>query len=134
MKKIQALSSVLTVAGLMILSQHSAIAADAKAEITTARVHAGFAASAPDLATAQKHLHHVMNCLAGPSAPEFDASAGNPCKDQGMGAIPDSGMAEQKMLQGDMIMAKDAAAQTDLMKAKEGAATLQASLNKSAGH
>ncbi len=133
MNKLQGLSLVFTALGLLVLSPRSASAADAKAEIITAALHAGFAAMATDLPTAQKHLHHVMNCLIGPGGAEYDASAGNPCKDQGAGAIPDSDVMAQPLLMANLATAKQAAAQSDLIKIKESAAALQASLNKSAG-
>jgi hypothetical protein len=63
---------------------------DAHAEIGTAHAHALMAKSATTVAMAQTHLHHVINCLVGPDGTGFDAGAGNPCKDHGNGAIPDS--------------------------------------------
>jgi hypothetical protein len=63
---------------------------DAHAEIGTAHAHALMAKSATTVAMAQAHLHHVINCLVGPDGTGFDAGAGNPCKDHGNGAIPDS--------------------------------------------
>jgi len=65
--------------------------ANANQEITTAIEHAGFAAKAKDLKHVHLHLHHVMNCLVGPNGGAFDASAGNPCKGMGNGAINEHG-------------------------------------------
>lgn len=72
----------------------AASAADANGaaskQISTAGAHAGMALGATDLATAHAHLHHVVNCLVGPSGKGFDAKAGDPCKGMGQGAIADA--------------------------------------------
>lgn len=70
--------------------------ADLTAELSTAQTHAGMAATQTDIAMAQKHLQHAVNCLVGPSGAGFDAAAGNPCGKAGNGAIPDSTNAAQK--------------------------------------
>lgn len=57
---------------------------------TTASAHAGMALGAADLKMVHTHLHHVINCLVGPSGKGFDAAAGNPCKGMGEGAIVDA--------------------------------------------
>jgi hypothetical protein len=62
----------------------------ASKEVATASAHAGMALGASDLKMAHTHLHHVINCLVGPSGHGFDGSAGNPCKDMGHGAIVDA--------------------------------------------
>lgn len=62
----------------------------ASKQIATAAAHAGMAMGAADLATAHAHLHHVVNCLVGPSGKGFDAKAGDPCKGMGHGAIADA--------------------------------------------
>ena len=49
-----------------------------------------------DIAMAQMHLQHAVNCLVGPGGAGFDAAAGNPCGKAGNGAIPDSMDAAQK--------------------------------------
>jgi hypothetical protein len=71
-----------------------ALAADTGAavskQVATASAHAGMALGAADLKMAQTHLHHVVNCLAGPSGAGFAAQAGNPCKGMGQGAIVDA--------------------------------------------
>jgi len=59
-------------------------------QVATAVAHAGMAMGATDLATAHAHLHHVVNCLVGPSGKGFDAKAEDPCKGMGDGAIADS--------------------------------------------
>jgi hypothetical protein len=64
--------------------------ASARDEIATAHAHALMAASADTVEVGHAHLHHVINCLVGPKGAGFDAAAGEPCKGQGNGAIPDS--------------------------------------------
>jgi hypothetical protein len=59
-------------------------------QIGTASAHAGMALGAADLKTAHTHLHHVVNCLVGPSGKGFDAQEADPCKGQGHGAIVDA--------------------------------------------
>ena len=59
-------------------------------EASVAHAHALMAQSAKTLDMAHTHLHHVVNCLVGSKGAGFDAKAGNPCKGQGNGAIPDS--------------------------------------------
>ena len=64
-------------------------AANADQEISTALQHAGMSAGSSTLADVHMHLHHVLNCLEGPSGQDYDASAEDPCKGQGNGAIND---------------------------------------------
>lgn len=59
-------------------------------QVSTASAHAGMALGAADLDTVHAHLHHVINCLAGPSGKAFDAKQANPCKSMGQGAIVDA--------------------------------------------
>lgn len=59
-------------------------------QVATATAHAGMALGASDVKMVHTHLHHVINCLAGPSGDAFDSSAGNPCKGMGHGAIVDA--------------------------------------------
>lgn len=61
----------------------------ANTEVSTAHAHALMAESATMLPMAHTHLHHVINCLVGPKGEGFDASAGDPCKGQGNGALND---------------------------------------------
>ena len=72
----------------------TASAADTEAavskQVATATAHAGMALVATDLKMAHMHLHHVVNCLVGPSGKSFDSKAGNPCDGMGQGAIIDS--------------------------------------------
>lgn len=82
-----------SVAALALALPLAASAADAGAatkQVATASAHAGMALGASDLATADAHLHHVVNCLVGMNGPGFDAKAANPCKGMGNGAITDA--------------------------------------------
>ncbi|MDI9847529.1 hypothetical protein QM467_05575 [Rhodoblastus sp. 17X3] len=107
-----------------------AYAADAAKQIATAAAHAGMAAGADSAKMVQAHLQHVINCLEGPAGADFNAGPGNPCKDLGMGAIPDSAPDQRKKLEGAAAMAKTALAETDPIKAKAMASTIQTSLAK----
>lgn len=84
----------LSAAVLAVALPLAASAADAGAAVTkqaaTASAHAGMALGAGDLATADAHLHHVVNCLVGTAGAGFDAQAADPCKGMGHGAIPDA--------------------------------------------
>lgn len=62
----------------------------AQAEISTAHAHALMAQGARSIDKVHEHLHHVINCLEGPSGADFDSQAGNPCQGKGRGALPDS--------------------------------------------
>jgi hypothetical protein len=62
----------------------------AQQEAATARAHALMAAGADSLKMTHAHLHHVINCLVGPKGAGYDASAADPCKGMGEGAIPDA--------------------------------------------
>jgi hypothetical protein len=70
--------------------------ADLAGELSTAQTHAGMASTQTDIAMAQKHLQHAVNCLVGPGGAGFDAAAGNPCGKAGNGAITDTTDAAQK--------------------------------------
>ena len=64
--------------------------------VSPAGTQAGLAAAATDMKGTQMHLQHVVNCLVGPKGKGFDAAPGNPCKDQGNGAIADTKDKKQK--------------------------------------
>ena len=81
----------LLIASCMALALPTAAFADVAAELTVADQHAGFAAKATTIDMVHMHLHHVLNCLVGPSGPGFDAAPGNPCAKAGNGAIADGG-------------------------------------------
>jgi hypothetical protein len=117
-------------AGFLLLAAVPAGAADLPKELSTAITHAGMAAGAADLKMVQTHLHHVVNCLVGPNGAGFDAAPGNPCKDQGAGAIPDSSPDKQKILQTALASAESGIAETDIVKAKADATEAQAAIKK----
>jgi hypothetical protein len=79
---------LLLAAALPMLAQETDTAVSK--QIGTASAHAGMALGATDLKTAHTHLHHVINCLVGPSGKGFDAQEADPCKGQGQGAIVDA--------------------------------------------
>lgn len=120
----------LAAASILLLSVVPAGAADLSKELTTAVTHAGMAAGAADLKMVQTHLHHVVNCLVGPGGAGFDAGPGNPCKDQGSGAIPDAPAAKQPMLQTALASAQSGITETDIAKAKASALEAEAAIKK----
>jgi hypothetical protein len=102
---------------------------DVTKEVSTAAQHAGLATKAGDMKGVQMHLHHVANCLVGPNGQGFDAAPGNPCKDQGNGAIPDTTDAAQKKKLTDALAKVNAGLkQTDMAAAKKDAEEVQAML------
>jgi hypothetical protein len=125
-----ALSLALLASGGMLLSAPSARAdADPAKEVSTAAQHAGLAAKAADLKGTQMHLHHVVNCLVGPSGQGFDGSMGNPCKDLGGGAITDTKDAKQaSALRDALAKANSGLALTDMAAAQKTATDVQAML------
>jgi len=124
------LSSAVAVASLILLAAAPAGAADGAAEISTAAAHAGMAAAAGDIKMVHAHLHHVINCLVGPGGADYDMTQADPCKGQGMGAIPDAAADKRMALEAAVGTAKQGLAQDDVAKAKADAATLQAALKK----
>lgn len=89
MKKIALLAACAALAATPVL-------ADTAAELSIAQNHAGMAAKAADIVMVQKHLHHAVNCLVGPTGKGFNEAAGNPCGKAGAGAIPDATDAAMK--------------------------------------
>ena len=89
------MKKILFLAGAAALLATPAFA-DLAGELSTAQTHAGMASTQTDIAMAQKHLQHAVNCLVGPNGTGFDAAAGNPCGKSGNGAIPDSTNPAQK--------------------------------------
>ncbi len=103
--------------------------ADASTQIQTAAQHAQFASQATDLKMARAHLHHTLNCLAGPKGKGFDKKAENPCADQGNGAIADETDATtKKSLEKIAASARTALRSKDLDKVKEDAGKIQSEL------
>jgi hypothetical protein len=115
---------------LLVLSAASASAGGAAQEVATAAIHAGLAASADSAKMVQSHLQHTINCLQGPTGADFNPGPGNPCKDLGAGAIPDSAPDQRASLAAVAEQAKKAMAESDMAKAKAMASDIQASLKK----
>lgn len=91
MSKLARSLPVLVLAGLLPLTASAQGESDAASkQAATAAAHAGMALGAADLKMTHMHLHHVVNCLVGPSGKGFDASAEDPCKGMGNGAIADA--------------------------------------------
>jgi hypothetical protein len=80
---------LLTIALPMVVQAADADSAVSK-QVGTASAHAGMALGAADLKMVHAHLHHVINCLVGPSGKGFDAQEADPCQGQGQGAIVDA--------------------------------------------
>lgn len=76
-------------------------------EISTAIDHAEFSVKANDVAAIHLHLHHVVNCLVGEKGKQFDATAGDPCKGMGNGAINDAQSAALKTRLESILVAAD---------------------------
>ena len=82
--------STITIIMLACLAPPLALAtADANQAIDTASKHAQMAVDSLNKTTADKHLHHVINCLVGPAGKSFDAAFENPCAGMGKGALID---------------------------------------------
>ncbi len=83
------LYGALSLAGMLGYSGISIAAGAYEKEIATAADHASYAAKAGELDKVHHHLHHVVNCLIGPSGSGFDTGAGNPCGKEGAGILND---------------------------------------------
>jgi hypothetical protein len=109
----------------------TAVLADAHSEIVNAGEHAGYAAASTDMATVQAHLHHTLNCLAGPGGNGFDAKQMNPCAQSGKGAIPDTADAKKKAaLEAAAAKVREGLASADMAAAKKDATDTEAMLKK----
>ena len=117
-------------AAFALLAAAPAFAADASKEVGTAAAHAGMAAGAEDPQMVKTHLHHVLNCLEGPSGADFAGAVGNPCKSYGDGAIGDSSADARSGLEKAVSVVKEGLAETDISKAKAKATEAQAMLTK----
>lgn len=76
---------------------------NARKEINTAIMHAGYAKKMTEVNKVHLHLHHVINCLVGSHGAGFDAQAGDPCLGMGNGAINDYNYKVADMVQRDML-------------------------------
>lgn len=99
-------------------------------EVSTAHAHALMAQNATTLAEAHTHLHHVINCLVGPEGTGFVATAENPCKGQGNGALKDSASdaALQAKLKNALADANSGLGSSSLSAVQQDAAKAAASL------
>lgn len=122
--------SIVAFGAFVVLTAPPAGAAEATKEISTAAIHAGMAAGSDNPKMVQTHLQHVINCLEGPAGANFNAGPGNPCKDFGAGAIPDSAPDQRKRLETAAAMAKAAQGEADPAKARAMAKEIQAGLSK----
>ena len=115
------MKKILFLAGAAALLATPAFA-DLAGELSTAQTHAGMSSTQTDIAMAQKHLQHAVNCLVGPSGAGFDAAAGNPCGKAGKGAIADTTDAAQKAkLTTIAASAKEAVGSSDLAAVQKAA-------------
>jgi len=99
-------------------------AGNPETELKTAMAHAGYAAKADALNGVHLHLHHVLNCMVGPQDKLFDAVAGNPCKDQGTGVVPElKGKMDQQYYEAALVaqIATQGIASNSLQEAKTAA-------------
>ena len=123
------LATFALIAGAPLVFAASAFAADLGSEINNAATHAGLAAQAADINGVHTHLHHALNCLAGPGGDGFDAKIMNPCAQSGGGAIPDE---MDQMKKTKLMAAKDdltkGIAETDLAAAKADATAAQTAI------
>ena len=106
----------------------------AKKEMSTAVMHAEFSAKSKEIAGVHLHLHHVVNCLVGEHGKQFDASAGDPCKGMGDGAINDAqNQYLKKTLQKVLAEAEQGLATTDPDKGRMAATNVHKMLKGALG-
>ncbi len=107
------------IASCVALALPTAAFADVAAQLTVAEQHAGFAAKAGNtIDQVHMHLHHVLNCLVGPSGAGFDAAPGNPCAKAGTGAVPEADAAVKAKLTPAVAAATAGIAATDVAAAQ----------------
>ncbi len=117
-------------AGTFAASSAFAVEVQLDKEIAAAASHAGYAAAAGDIDGVRAHLHHTINCLAGPAGKGFDAKQMNPCAALGNGAIADASDKGTIMaLEAAQASAEDAIAESDFAKAQAGATAVQSMLS-----
>jgi hypothetical protein len=122
-------ASLFSLAIVFAVAPQARADSDPAKEISTASIHAGLAAKATDMKTTQMHLHHVVNCLVGPKGKGFDAAPGNPCKDMGNGAIPDTKNAnQQKSLRQALAKINSGLKMKDMAAAQKAATDAQSML------
>lgn len=105
-----------------------------KKEMSTAVMHAEFSAKSKTIAGVHLHLHHVVNCLVGTKGKQFDASAGDPCKGMGDGAINDARSPFLKAtLQHVLDEAEKGLATDDAAKGRKAASNVHKMLKRALG-
>ena len=109
------------IASCFALALPTAALADVSAQAVVAATHAGMASKAEAIDVIHLHLHHVVNCLVGPSGKGFDAAPGNPCAKAGNGAIPEGSAAQKTKLETALASANAGIAATDLAAAQKDA-------------
>jgi hypothetical protein len=120
---------LLGLAAAALMGTSALAAADVKGEIATAQDHANLAAAATDINGVHMHLHHTLNCIAGPKGTGFDATQINPCAGRGNGAMPDAADASmKKSLQAAADEASKGVAETNLATAQADAKSTSAML------
>ena len=117
------------IASAFALALPTAALADVSAELTVASSHAGYAAKAAAIDMVHMHLHHVVNCLVGPSGMGFDATNANPCAKAGNGAIPEASAAQKPKLQAALTSANAGLAASDLAAAQKDATDAGAAID-----
>ena len=124
------LSAFLLACALPLAASAADMDATVSRQVDTAAAHAGMALGATDLTMAHRHLHHVVNCLVGPTGESFDAKAGNPCDGMGHGALVDSqaDSATETRLHKALKEAEQGLKTTTLESAHEGAKKALANL------
>ena len=95
--------------------------ADLASSLSTAQTHAGMAATQTDIMKVHMHLQHAVNCLVGPKGAGFDASMGNPCGKETMGAIDASSGAQKDKLTKIAADAKAGVGNSDLAASQAAA-------------
>ena len=91
-------------------------------EMQIAQEHAVHAVHAPSADAAHTQLHAVVNCLAGPYAPEFNPSFHNPCSEVGAGALVDmNDTARMRYAQTALEQARSGLRTSDLASIKQAA-------------
>ena len=116
------------IASCVTMALPTAAFADVAAQLTVAEQHAGFAAKAGTIDMVHMHLHHVLNCLVGPSGPGFDAAPGNPCAKAGNGAVAEGDAAMKAKLQPAVAAVTAGIAATDVAAAQGDATKAAAAI------
>ncbi len=131
MRNISTMAAIAFVAaGTFVSGSAFAVDVQLDKEIAAAASHAGYAASAGDIDGVRAHLHHTINCLAGPDGKGFDAKQMNPCAALGNGAIADAtDKGTTIALEAARASAEDAIAESDFAKAQAGAIAVQSMLS-----